>query len=87
MNPFDAAPISRKLCPFALDLNMKRFTNKAQIQQATFDLRAITVLRKGKPEDEEIVNKAREPKGTGSYSNAFYSVLSSPIKGKGKNKA
>ncbi|KIO25943.1 hypothetical protein M407DRAFT_24696 [Tulasnella calospora MUT 4182] len=43
----------------ALELNMKKFTDKAQVQQASFDLRAIFLLRKGKAEDAVIVKKAQ----------------------------
>ncbi|KIO26350.1 hypothetical protein M407DRAFT_24316 [Tulasnella calospora MUT 4182] len=71
----------------ALELNMKKVTNKAQIKQASFDLKAILLLRKGKAGDVEIAKRALEKDQTESFSSSFYSDLSSPIKGKGKEKA
>lgn len=71
----------------ALELNVKKFTNKAQIQQASYDLKAVLVIRKGKAEDIAIAAKALEPNQTESFSNSFYSNLSSPVRGKGKEKA
>lgn len=65
---------------------MKKFTNKAQIQQASFDLKAVLLLRKAKGEDEAIARKVLNS-NTESFSSSFYSDLRSPIKGKGKAKA
>ncbi|KIO17484.1 hypothetical protein M407DRAFT_32851 [Tulasnella calospora MUT 4182] len=70
----------------ALELNMKKFTNKAQFRQASFDFKAVLLLHKGKAEDIAIAKKALEPDQTESFSSSFYSDLSSAIKGKGKER-
>ncbi|KAG8951098.1 hypothetical protein FRC04_006757 [Tulasnella sp. 424] len=68
----------------ALELNVEKFTNRAQVQQASYDLKAILLLRKGKAEDSEIIAKATEPEATDNFSGSFYADVSSPIKGKRK---
>lgn len=86
MNTYDICDITTGDL-VALELNIKKFTNRAQIQQASFDLKGILLLRKGKAEDIELITKATEPEATDSFSGSFYADVSSPIKGKGKAKA
>ncbi|KAG8939136.1 hypothetical protein FRC04_006951 [Tulasnella sp. 424] len=68
----------------ALELNVKKFTNRAQVQQASYDLKAILLLRKGKAEDSEIIAKATEPEATDNFSGSFYADVSSLSREKGK---
>lgn len=74
----------------AAELGIKRWTDREKVARASFELKGLIVLRKGKQEDEDIVNAAlADQAGDNIASNSFYANLNagSPVKGKGKGRA